>query len=345
MKLTKQISPIILTLLVSILILMSCENNSSINQETPKFNDSLEMFNHYVGQYPQNIDPLYYRSQYFLRNGDVAGANQDLSKAFDLDSNDLRLHNAYAKVQMAQLNLEKVKYHYNYVVERDSQNVEALLGLAQLYALLNNFQMANFVYLNKVIEIDPYNAQAYFLRGIIYRADFEQTGREESMNRALSSFQTTVEQNPDFYSAYVEMGVMYDMIDSNVSINYYNSALEIFPKSTEALYNKGMYFQNRGYVDSALAQYHKILRIDSSYTNAYYNQGYIHLVMTGVTDSAVFYFEKSIERDPANYNAYNNLGLSYEKLGNYDLARTNYLKAIELYPDFKLAKENLKSLQ
>ena len=313
--------------------------------EPPVFRDSLHAFNFYVDNYPENKEPLFYRSKFFIRNGNVAGANNDIRKALELDSTDLRFRNTYASIQLSMLNLEEVKYHYEYTLAQEPHNIDALMGMAKLYALLSNFPMAQHRYLDTVISINPYYADAYFLRGIIYRTEYELSGNPESLRRSLSNFQTTVEQNPEYYGAYIEMGVVFDNLDSTIALDYYNSALEISPKSTEALYNKGMYFQKRGYVDSALSQYHKILTIDSSFTNAYYNQGYIHLIMTGVLDSARFYFEESIKREPDHYRAYNNLGLTYEKLGEKETAIKNYKKAIDIYPDFKLAKENLNALQ
>ena len=288
-----------LTLIISLGILfVKCGNNNDDFLEPPKFKDSLQAYNFYVNNYPENKEPLYQRSRYFIRTGNVFGANEDIKKALDLDSNDLRFRTTYASIQLSMLNLEEVKYHYEYTLEQEPHNIDALMGMAKLYALLSNFPMAQHRYLDTVISINPYYADAYFLRGIIYRTEFELSGNPESLRRSLSNFQTTVEQDPEYYSAYIEMGVMFDNLDSTIALQYYNSALDISPKSTEALYNKGMYYQKRGYVDSALHQYHKILKIDSTYTNAYYNQGYIHLIMTNVLDSARYYFEESIKREP-----------------------------------------------
>jgi Flp pilus assembly protein TadD len=51
---------------------------------------------------------------------------------------------------------------------------------------------------------------------------------------------------------------------------------------------------------------------------------------------------KALDLDPANLNAYNNLGVAYIYLKNYDKAESALKKAIELNPDFTLAKNNLK---
>ena len=138
-------------LFFSIIVLGCSENQSTEISEIPYFSDSLEGYNYYVNEYPSNPEPIYQRAKYFIRNGEINGANIDLKKALQLDSSDLRFHTTYANIQLALLNLEEVKYHYNYVIERDSMNVEALLGMAKLYDLLNNFPVANLIYVNKVI--------------------------------------------------------------------------------------------------------------------------------------------------------------------------------------------------
>jgi tetratricopeptide (TPR) repeat protein len=245
---------------------------------------------------------------------------------------------------VAQLDLEGGKDHYEYVLSKDSTSVGALMGLSRIYAILKNNAGA-IHYLSLLLEQDPHYAEAYFLKGMIYRADFYETGRQESWDRALSSYQTAVEQNPDYYSAYVEMGVMHDQIGSDLAMDYYNSALAIYPESIEAWYNIGMFYQKRGQIDTALATYRTLNSIDSTYADAYYNQGYIHLIVKKQIDSAVFYFSRATNFDPEYFQAYNNLGLCYEELGEKEKARTFYQKAVEINPDFQLAKDNLNRLR
>jgi tetratricopeptide (TPR) repeat protein len=241
-------------------------------------------------------------------------------------------------------NLDTSKFHYEYILEKDTANTGALIGLSKLYALLDNPAAAN-AHISTALEINPNLAEAYFMRGIIYRTDYYDTGRKESWDRAVSSFQTTVEQDPDYYSAYIEMGVMYDQIKSDLALEYYNSALDIYPESQEAWYNIGMYHQTRGEVDQALTAYKKINAIDSTWADPYYNQGYIHLVLTEKLDSAIHYLILATDRDPMYFQAYNNLGLAYELSGDIPNAKKYYQKAIDANPDFQLAKDNLNSLR
>lgn len=306
--------------------------------------DSLAWFNNKLDANPSNLKILLERSKFHVRRGNVEDAQFDLEKYLAADSSNLEVHKLYADIMMSKLVLEKSKFHYEYIIDHDSLNAPAYLGMGKLYALLNN-SAAAIAYLNKSLKLDPYQSEVYFMKGMIYRTDFMTLGREESWDLALSSFQTAIEQDPNNYSAYVQLGVMYDQMGDSTAVQYYNSAIDIYPESIEAWYNKGIFYQNRGDIEQAFQCYHRLHEIDSTWADPYYNEGYIHLLITEKLDSAVFFFNKAVELDPQYYQAYNNLGLAYEKQGDFDNARFYYTKAIEINPEFKLAKDNLNRLQ
>lgn len=306
--------------------------------------DSMTYFNQKVDANPKSSDWRYKRAVFLLAKGDVPQSKYDLEQALRLDSVNMDARLMYANLHLSMTNLDTSKFHYEYILEKDTANTGALIGLSKLYALLDNPAAAN-AHISTALEINPNLAEAYFMRGIIYRTDYYDTGRKESWDRAVSSFQTTVEQDPDYYSAYIEMGVMYDQIKSDLALEYYNSALDIYPESQEAWYNIGMYHQTRGEVDQALTAYKKINAIDSTWADPYYNQGYIHLVLTEKLDSAIHYLILATDRDPMYFQAYNNLGLAYELSGDIPNAKKYYQKAIDANPDFQLAKDNLNSLR
>lgn len=327
--------------------LFGCGSGNSETPETPRDTvaiDSLAWFNQKLSMDPSNLKLLFERSKYHLRQGDVDNAQFDLEKYLKSDSSNLDVHKAYADIMMSKLILEKSKYHYEYIIEHDSMNAAAYVGMGKLYALLDN-NAAAIAYLNKSLKIDPYQTEPYFMKGMIYRSDHLLTGREESWDLAISSFQTAIEQDPNNYSAYVQLGVMHDQMGDSTAVQYYNSAIDIFPESLEAWYNKGIFYQNRGKIDEAFECYRTLHDIDSTWADPYYNEGYIHLLMTEQLDSAIICFNKAVELDPEYFQAYNNLGLAYEKKGDVAQAKNFYTKAIEINPDFKIAKENLNRLQ
>lgn len=328
-------------------LLSSCGSGNKVDNDTTKDTvivDSMVWFENNVKLAPKNLPLLFERAKFYLRKTMVDEAQADLESYMKMDSSNLHVHKLYGDIMMSKLNLEQSKFHYDYILERDTLNIDAYNGMGKLYAVLDN-NAAALVYLNKSLLINPYQTEPYFMKGMIYRSDFVRYGRQESWELALTSFQTAIEQDPNNYSAYVQLGVMYDQLGDSTAVDYYNSALEIHPESMEAWYNKGMFYQNRGRIDEAFECYRTIHQIDSTWTEPYYNEGYLHLLVTEQFDSAIYYFEKSVQYDPEYYQAYNNLGLAYEKKGDLSNARFYYTKSIEINPDFKLAKDNLNRLQ
>lgn len=338
-----------LFLIIGLVSLYSCETPSE-NPEVVEVDtlevvkvDSLELLTNKIKNNTNDADLWASRALYFLRLGNVNDALMDMQSAVRLDSVNTTYRNYYADLLVSTLDLDGAMTNYEYILSVDSSNAKAYVGIGRIYALIDNPGLATG-YLNKAYEIDPHLSEAYFLEGLIYRSDYYTTGREESWERALSSFQTAVEQNPKYYAAYIEMGVMNAEKGNEIALDYYNTAIDIAPNSTEAWYNKGMFFQNRQKLDEAKLCYRKIVDIDSTYSESYYNQGYIHLVYEKQYDSAIFFFDKAIEKDSSHFYAYNNLGLAYEYNGDIEEARSAYRKAIEINPDFKLAKDNLHLL-
>jgi tetratricopeptide (TPR) repeat protein len=339
-------SVVVLTILV--LSLWSCDSktnsdNTVVIKDTTQVsivNDSLKFLTDNIQTNSSNSKPWFDRANYFLRRGGIKDALIDMKSAVRLDTNNVIYLNKYADLLVTTLDIEKALTNYGKALFIDSSNTKAYIGMARVYALVNNPGMATG-YLQKAYKIDPHLSEAYFLEGMIYRSDFEETGREESIKRALSSFQTAVEQNPNYYSAYIQMGVINHKLQNDIALDYFNTAIAIEPKSTEAWYNKGKYFQDKQMLEEAKYCYRTISEIDSLYSEAYYNQGYIKMIFENDLDSAIYFFNYTIQVDSLHLYAYNNLGLSLERNGEIEKAKTAYRSAIEINPDFKLAKNNL----
>ena len=336
--------------LLSVLVLsvMSCDSKvesdgTDVIVDTTKVvvvQDSLKFLTDNIQSNSSDSKNWFDRANYFLRQGSIKDALIDMKSAVRLDTNNIEYRNKYADLLVTTLDIENALLNYGKVLFVDSSNTQAYIGMARVYALVNNPGMATG-YLQKAYEIDPHLSEAYFLEGMIYRADYEETGREESIKRALSSFQTAVEQNPSYYSAYIQMGVINHKLKNDIALDYYNTAITLEPKSTEAWYNKGKFFQDVQMLEEAKQCYRIVSSFDSLHSEAYYNQGFIKMELENELDSAIYFFDYTIQVDSLHIYAYNNLGLAYERNGEVEKAKSAYRKAIDINPDFKLAKKNL----
>ena len=71
-------------------------------------------------------------------------------------------------------------------------------------------------------ELEEIGAEAYLIKGMIYNL-------LDNTDLAQSSYQTAIEVNPDYYDAYILLGILHEKLGNNIAINYYNSAAEVNP--------------------------------------------------------------------------------------------------------------------
>jgi len=334
-----------LFLLLTIPFFLACgSKNSNDNKTDDQKNvepiDSLKYLSDNIQRNSKDAFHWAKRAKYFFRIGNVGDAKHDYEEAILRDSTNANYRVKYADVLIAYLDLPGAKYNYEYALKYDSLNANAYVGMGHIYTLLDNPGMAT-VYLNKAYSINKNLPSAYFLEGLIYRADFEKTKRPESWERSKSSFQTATELKPDYFEAYIILGDMNTIEDTDLALDYYSSAIEAAPQSSLAWYSKATYYQSKNKYAQAKYCYRKIIGFDSLYFDAHYNQGYLQLSIDKDYDSAIFFFEAALTIDSLSARAFNNLGLSHEYKGDKESAIKNYKKAIEIDPEFELARKNL----
>lgn len=269
----------------------------------------------------------------------------DAQKVYDYSREDYENMIFYADMLMNALiyepkYIEAAKPIYERAIELYPKRAEAYLGLGKVYTLINNPDEA-FKFINEALKIDKELSAAYYLKGFIYQ-------KQGKAKLAVSSYMTCIEQDPTFTEGYITLGSIFakygDKKSQNLAEGYFRTALSLEPKNKDAFYGLGMLYQEQDRLDSAMAQYKTINKIDTTYAIAYFNQGWIYLNRSDYLDSAIYYFEKTIVADTLYADAYNNLGYAYEKKKDYGNAKKYYLKAIEANPEHEKARKNLQTL-
>ena len=156
------------------------------------------------------------------------------------------------------------------------------------------------------IKYDQFNAKAYYLKGY----NFLELG---DTAKAISSYRTAVEQDPEFLEAYLELGLIFSLKDDPIAIQYYNNALEVDPTEKRALYSKGMFEQEHELYNEAIQTYYAATKAHPEFKEAYYNLGYVHMYYLRLYREALPYFTDAVEIDPNYYQAY------YNKINFYNL--------------------------
>ncbi|MCK4731057.1 MAG: tetratricopeptide repeat protein, partial [Methanophagales archaeon] len=186
---------------------------------------------------------------------------------------------------------------------------------------------------NKAIVLNPYDAEAYFSRGLTY-------SHLEEYERAIEDYSKAIVLNPKYAVAYYNRGLTYDILyQYERAIEDYSKAIELDPKYAVAYTNRGVVYDDLEQYKRAIEDYNKALELDPNDILAYNGRGltYSHLKEY---ERAIEDYSKAIELDPKYAVAYNNRGIVYDILGQYERAIEDYNKAIELDPNYVNAYYN-----
>ena len=88
---------------------------------------------------------------------------------------------------------------------------------------------------------------------------------------------------------------------------------------------------------------YQLIEVDSLYSLAYYNIGYMLLYNDTSYQEAADYFMKSVYYNPGSYlaGAYLHIGFANEQMKKYDLARKYYRESLNVDDQFDLAAKSL----
>jgi len=186
----------------------------------------------------------------------------------------------------------------------------------------------------EVIKRSQHDAEAYFLRG----NNFQMMG---DTLQAINAYQTSIEVNPENFTAQYELGLLFDGLGKEIALDYFNNALRLEPENEDALYAHALFLQNHERYKEAIAAYRAMIILNAQNDDASYNVGYIYFVLDSL-DLAYKNFDRVIQLAPDDADAYFMRGHTEELRGNIDKARIDYIQALNLQPDFELAKEGLK---
>lgn len=117
------------------------------------------------------------------------------------------------------------------------------------------------------------------------------------------------------------------------AIKAYNDFLELNPRHTKTIYNRGRCYQQLGEHEKAIEDFQQVLKLDQRNESALLSLGQ-EMYRTEDYESVIFYSDKVLELRRNNAMAYYLKARAEQKLGNLRNALNNYNTAINLEPDF-----------
>ncbi len=182
-------------------------------------------------------------------------------------------------------------YNYNFAAE-----TYALAGTA---AIAQGRAHQGLELMNQAIELDATNGYFHYLnaKGQVSAAQPE---------AALASFKEAVNLNPQYYPAYLEMGLLLA--------------------------------ENRRF-DEAYQAFSHALEVNPRLGTAYFYLAEIHLEK-GELDKALENLNKATQINPLMYLAYNEIGIVWMRKGDPQKAIDAFSQALEINPSFQVARDN-----
>lgn len=310
---------------------ITSENAASDRDAATDLDSRIERLNERIIAAPGDIDLYIERGLLFKEAANYDEAMNDFNRALVIDSTYAEAFYQRGNLHFRDQVFEKAIEDYRQCINASPEHTGCLLRLGEMQVHLRNYKEA-IETINGALRVDDQLPQAYYLKGRVYK----ETG---DTALAASSYQTAIEVEPDFYDAYIEVGLLYASAGSDLAEEYYRTATEIRPGSVEAWYNLAVFLQSTGFRDSsryreALNIYDYISGIAPENATAPYNKGYIHLEYLQHYDSAAIYFTEATEVFPRYFQAHYNRGLALESLGKQREALEAYNKALEIQPDY-----------
>lgn len=193
--------------------------------------------------------------------------------------------------------------------------------------------MAN-AYIDKALELNSMNPQAYYMRGIICMS------RNDTV-QALKQFMKARNQDDSFIDPVLQIASIYAAQRNPMAKDFYTLAIDMAPDNWGSYYDLAMYLQDNGSPEKALEIYDTLdARMPGNY-QILFNKGYVNMVYLFEYDKAIENFDKALEINPKSVDALLNKGVAFEQKGNYKQARSIYLQILKDNPNYQLAIDAL----
>lgn len=131
----------------------------------------------------------------------------------------------------------------------------------------------------------------------------------------------------------------------DLAIEHYKRSIEAYP-TAEAYTFLGWTYSFQGKLDEAISECKKAIEVDPDFGNPYNDIG-AYLIELERYDEAIPWLERAIQAkryEPRHYPHYN-LGRTYLIKGMIKKALEEFEKALEVYPNYTLAKEAIDKVK
>jgi len=278
---------------------------------------------------PLQADNYFQRASVLYEKEEYARVIADMEKALAIDSLNPSYYHLLADGYMDYYRSKDALATMRKLLKIYPDRVPSLLKLAELEYIVKRHDVSIYN-CNLILKDNPQNAEAFFMLGL----NFKELGETQ---KAINSFQTAVENNPDLLDAWIIIADMYAEQGDDKALDYYNSAIMLAPDKPEMKHSKAFYLQNNGKVEEAKEMYRDVIISTPSYGLAFLNLGVLYLQQDSI-DLAFEQFDILASREPTNPNAFFYRAQTHFIKGDMEAAKVDLQNTLRLNSEDKDAQ-------
>lgn len=322
--------------LACILLLASCSDIESDKGNKTNENQQLTSSENEFVADTLDVDGYINRARWYMANQQVGNAIRDINSALSIDGKNVDALLVLADIYYSLGDQDNILKTLNKATEIAPMDSRPVIKLAELSFLQGNPNMAN-AYLDKALELNSINPQAYYMRGVIYMS-------KNDTVQALKQFMRAKNQDDAFIDPVLQIANIYAAQHNPMARDFYNLAIELEPENYAIYYDLAMYLQDNGNPDKALEIYDTLdVKMPNNY-QILFNKGYVNLVYLFEYDKAIECFDKALEVNSKSIDALLNKGVAYEQKGDFRQAKSIYLQILKANPNYQLAIDALQRM-
>jgi len=246
---------------------------------------------------------------------------------------------SYAAIILNRLPDWQDDFHLALKTAEQSPTAKNIGQIGYLYYQMGRFE-DSIRYSQRAAALDPRIAQIHNNLG----SDFLALGRYDE---ALTEIQKAIDLEPNFAPYWTNLAVFYRATSQwKKAIQACQQGLALAPNDHALLTLLGSALWHDGQRDQALDTYRRAIQADPERLDAYISLA-TSLYQTGQLQAAVDQLLAGLRANPDAENAYllhYQLGAIYQRQGLESIAAQEYQQALQLKPDFALARVSLQNL-
>lgn len=290
--------------------------------------------------------------------GDLEEAQKRFRRALELDPQDIEAQLALADCLTRSDQNEEAIGLLQRIVSRDERHLRAQLDLARLENARGNREQALQIY-RRVTEIDPGNAHAFYLMGLLLLENNDLDGAEalagklsrrfpdlprgsqlqgfvcfmrRQFEEAAVHLQKTAETQPDLLTFYMLGMTYYHLGKLELAINQFQRFLDYRPEAVNPRVVLATILLRQKRVDDAITELKRALQLDSGHPQAHNALGNAYLAK-GLFDEAAVEFDQSIRLAPRLVAPRLSKGMSSLVRGDFTEGEAALVEAVALAPE------------